>query len=1256
MKALLVAATLLLLHTVPAMAQGPKPPRTLAFIVGIEKYTDPNLDKLKYAADDATAVWDQLRVISDLDPASVILRADDEKETHVTANDLREALETFVQKVDNNTNVLVYLGGHGTLSATKELWFLPSNFSPTAQTGRVPFTDIVNYFRDQVRGRNLAGVNVTFLVNMCGAGNANPLSDPRLRYMNVEYDREVVAEAQKIYRELKFGELSVAMIPATPKDRNTFEDDRLGRSIFAHHLLEGLRGAAATNGAITTGSLFGFLNNKFHEELQRHDGFKGNIPLGITRHLQGEASFQLGSALLAGAHSIRALSSTASQDLAQELAAQQLVLEDLALSELSLVGTRKPDLAHRATLRSAALKVATGRLVSKEQIEDLAASSDLTEIERAQAARLAGIVTEGSKFASIRSLFGQFEANRPYVLFLRNPPEQSGRDQEFLQLWSTLLRTWAGENYSEFLLPIDAARPNLKEGLSILRDWRLENEQRPANQRHHLVVVYSGRAMVIPTNRVGFRPNPTESRACFDQTLRADCTLLPFRPEVAQEIVDIWAGPMVIIYDAPYGGYLLKSPPSTAAHASLLAVTSQDNGMTFTMPSNTDALAGCSTTPLVVRALQDKAESIENYQPLLDCNSKMLGIVAGSGYEPPKPAWVPGWSNNPRNLGAQLLAASQSFPLQVANGCVLMAYEECATRVKSSIGDDPDPFSRLVEAATHDLAGRLPEAASAYREIEVRLKSHPTQSHGAGVLGGDAAWLSLQAAAETIARRAAGAEAKQGRKVVVMPVAVENYAFPLVADVPYAAQDVLAIADAVKSFVSSSARVEQLPVLVPRNSSDLTQALKTTAASLDQNNGDLLVFVFSGRGVTFNGRRYLALSNIGVDLPIRSSELRPENLDSVLSLAYSTGGLVDVWDVAQALDGKWLFAIYDVQFTRSALDTTRLDQILDKTLGSAQPLAPTERSTASKDSDDTNKVSIISRGHIPPRQVHTWVEGRLTQSIEARNPCVGSRSSFAGASPLATAFATALVSEHRGTYRDLASRLVSDACLRTAGERRTLVMQGDVDVPTLASGAGAEYVDYFHDKLMLADVNLRVAHEIAREAGERFPSAQSRVARAALLIALVQLHSHDPVRGLSTERDQWLDTAHDILSHMSENDTDAKDLIALRLELLSRAFALRGELEQALFVLKAAQPMTLLAERNLAQRLVRLTAEVVRLQASQHLGGTASKLELLNTSAGSVATAKRDFEDLLREERARRAEPFKMIRPDSYSSLYPPPG
>ena len=509
---------------------------------------------------------------------------------------------------------------------------------------------------------------------------------------------------------------------------------------------------------------------------------------------------------------------------------------------------------------------------------------------------------------------------------------------------------------------------------------------------------------------------------------------------------------------------------------------------------------------------------------------------------------------------------------------------------------------------------------------------------------------------------------------MVLPIAVENYRSPLVARVPHAITDVKAYTRIIENYLTrqnTEVRININDVVTPATKEEFFRALNDAAAILDKEAGDLLVLAFSGRGYESDGRRYLALADV-VPTEVSGSTLGSPFVARALRPQWSRESLVDIWEIAEHMKGHWFFAIYDVQFTRPITDGNRLDLILDKNSESARPLpapAPRVFETAPVRAERP-RLSIARRGMVPAQQIHLWIDGRITQNVEPTDRCSkGSR--FPGASPLATAIGAVLHPTFVGTYRDFAERLQADDCLSTTrGETKSLVLQGDVDVPVLGSGRGAEYVDFFQDGLALADANLQVADRVALEVSSRFPSTRNRLARAALLVGLAQLHGHTPVRDFSDERDSWLQTARDILqglmpvpspaatftSPLQRETQNAQStagapsrveggeidhaLVPIKLELLSRIFILQGEPQQAWTVLKQADPQTALMERNLAGRLVDITRQLIRLQPNEVLKSVSERLGQLTATANSVAAAKKELDELLRTRRAN--EPYRI--------------
>jgi D-ribose pyranose/furanose isomerase RbsD len=217
-----------------------------------------------------------------------------------------------------------------------------------------------------------------------------------------------------------------------------------------------------------------------------------------------------------------------------------------------------------------------------------------------------------------------------------------------------------------------------------------------------------------------------------------------------------------------------------------------------------------------------------------------------------------------------------------------------------------------------------------------------------------------------------------------------------------------------------------------------------------------------------------------------------------------------------------------------------------------------------------------------------------------------------------------------------------------------LVAQGDLDVPLLASGEGAELVDFFHKDLARSVANLRAAYGAIDEVSAPFPSDRNRIAAAGVLLAIatLQLQHTDTLLWVDplSQAAERLDAAD--LTDLSPEEADG--LRALRMELRARRAVLAGDVEEARRELREAQPASILEERGLAVRLVALSAESMRRQPATFLEDTLQKLDELDrelSQSGAqvgVTTARRareQLEELLLLEQRRQAGAFSIKPP-----------
>ena len=1217
----------------PLAAPQQPAPRTLAFVVGIEHYDNNELDKLQYAADDAKRVFEQLKVVTDLDPRSVLLLADDEQKdpagNRVDAERLRNELQAFVQVITDRTHVVVYLGGHGTLSPAKALWYLPTDYDRGRKVKYVPFSEIQSMFIDSINGQTLHDVTLTFLVNMCGAGNA--VSSDRVA-MSVDDNRELIDVTRRIFREEKFGVQQYALIPATPKERNTFEDAKLQASVFARHLVDGLAGRASASGVVTTGSLFKYVSEKLGEELPRGAAFDGDIPLGVTRKIEAESEYLIGSALLASAQTLEAAKS------GREGADHRLALLDLAQEQLANVAKHSTDLAGRALLRRAQTEVLASR---PPPVAALPVGATLDALEAEQWKLLASAPSVAAP-SSLRTLRDQLQAGQPFysvVIDSQGLRPSARQTDPSSDVWVEVLKGFPGQKASaRFNVPdlIDATSSRsslLPENLAAtISGWAAT--ETAARSTSRLIVVYAGVAGLESMDRQT-RPTPEDAPAQ---------RLLPFGREEIGQITAIWKGPVTICFLAPFGGELLKAPPPPGA-VSLLVAAQERRGMTFSgtpvQPSNVSLLA---------RALQEGVERFEDFAPLATYLRERTAAFGdrdfGERYVTGTPKYVPIWGAPDwrPDIDTQL-APLRRFALHVTRGCAAERLETCDT-IRSG-----DPFETLAAAAQKDLLDQGDAALPMYADAAKALRAEAAATSSG--LGAAPTRVALARLADRVEAHVKERAARQGRKVVVLPIGVQDYASPLVADLPQTSADLQAYGEAFTAALSAA----NIPVTVQSaklatTADDIKSAIKVARDALRAD--DMLVLVYSGRGTEINGRRYISAAGTAPCIKVtRECEANGQWTE-----------LVDLWEIAELMSGHWFLAIYDAQFTRPA-PGVRLDAVLDKHLDSARrpvsdQLPNITRPARAVQTRGTGALELRPAGNLPPHQLHLWMEGTLTATADPPMRC-GGLAAAKLTSPLGAAIVSQLPPKSRTAYREWLQAVAGHPCLTDfADDSPTLVAQGNADVSLFATAAGAELVDYLRNDDARSEMNLIAAASLTDAVLGIAPTTPNRVARAAVLLAASARLAAPAARASTalspTARiaaDGWNATAGALLAESTAGaaaaDPATSPLPALWTELAARRYVLSGDAVLARAQLSNASP-AVLAQRNLAKRFVELTEESARRQPVTLLEETSDVLQSAERSLGStpsdaIAAARRTLTELVAREQSRAATRFTITPP-----------
>jgi uncharacterized caspase-like protein len=1240
MRALrLAAAALLAAAVAPAVARAAEGPRTIAFVVGVEKYDERNLDQLRYVAEDADRVWEALKTLTNLDEARSKRLVGDARDAEgrsvdapraVHVDEIRAELEKFLAAVEDKDVVVLYFGGHGAVKkGVKDVAFLASNFQRAGFANRLFMSDVLKEVNRGVTDK--VNVQVVVLANMCHAAALAPGA------MGGDEERLSMDQFKQLSESYMKGVKDLAYIPAAQPEEQTYESKENGGSVFARYLLEALRGAAATNQAtVTTGSVLAFLQKKLAPPPPAPANFEASIVLRNVGAQEAEERYWLGVGLLSAALDVldrdldrRYLLRLAAHQLRRAGGLAQAWHARAALAEAQCLVLQSEDFARVDALLKAAA-------------EDDGAAEDV----RNAAARL-----RQTPEAMVSTDF--------HALVLAAPSDAldaSGDD------WMRALKSLPGARQAVSL-------PLSTMAMTTARDVLTKAEEQVArfndNSRSGLVLVYSG---VAGTNDAG--------------------ELTPLSADQLWRIRRAFRGPAVVIFDAPFGGRIKASlPPDLALTTSLWLAAAQDDGMTFSRTPPRGGSAGQpsgGTTELMLAAAADglSAERLDKLRR--EQSDPRFTAILGSAPEftlgqsewigEPRPPFWRGLANVNTAFQDQLLdwywwpeqvlpaeAKAPDDPgwptrwyLRQLEQQVRHGNWELATRLLNPDSAKPNPWRALRLGALQDVRGRQAEAVSAYNVflgwLQPLLARPPAQGEDvqprlqAGIRGG------LKELDARVRRRLAALTTAATRRIHLVAVAAQDYVSPRIPDLALANADAAAWTATLKELYGPRLVVHAVPA--PATAAAVLRTFEEAVRAVGAN--DVLFFVFSGRGFERNGERYLATVDAASAGEDDEDELAGVALGTLARMA-GTVPLVAVLDAqlspTRAEEGDAEGDIFDkyAWFPARFSLPARLASIPALT-----PQAPDLRTLAAPiaAAGPTSTSAEATRLH-----VYVWWEGRLTEAeeraapfgfrrrAETRNTGEGDRTPRL--SPLTTVLLQALREQPEGTYR---SWIESARARLTGLPGGPMVLQGPAEWPALQRGL--DDVMYLLHQADRRQSNIEMALAVMAAHPGSWSQPADRLTRAALLVTLCEelrawaatTTANDRI--LASARARSADAVADIEALLAERAALRQDkLMESYLYWASRAYDDGEDNPDGALDFLRKQDLEDLASETILNQLVHVTERAISRTAADRLERTRSLLRQLDREDRPWVTSKRLSVEIFMRQAQRTAEGPRPIVP-----------
>jgi hypothetical protein len=224
-----------------------------AVVIGVNNY--PNVRRLKYAVNDATAFCNHLVEYNQVPKENVILLLDEE----ANLTRLRSALGIYLKnKASKDDMVIIYFAGHGATERDStspdgdglEKYLLPYDVDPKElYATAMPMEEISRLF-SRIRSDRLV-----FIVDTCYSGASGG------RTVNVADIRAGISDG---FLNRITGGKGKIILTASGANEVSAESDELKHGIFTHFLLKGLQGQADSDGdgLITVDEIYTYVSKQ----------------------------------------------------------------------------------------------------------------------------------------------------------------------------------------------------------------------------------------------------------------------------------------------------------------------------------------------------------------------------------------------------------------------------------------------------------------------------------------------------------------------------------------------------------------------------------------------------------------------------------------------------------------------------------------------------------------------------------------------------------------------------------------------------------------------------------------------------------------------------------------------------------------------------------------------------------------------------------------------------------------------------------